>query len=206
MKNLFLFFDIETNGLPKSYKASPEDLDNWPRITQLAFRLVEADINVLDGKLTACQTHAEFCELIKPTDWEIPKEKFWIDNGYSTEKSMEDGIDIKDALQAFIHARLAAKYAVAHNINFDAPIIRSELIRHDLSVEFTAKKICTMMSSTKYCGLFSDKSSKFKRPKLEELHMKLFNSNFEGAHDALADIQATERCFFELVNRNVITL
>jgi hypothetical protein len=33
---------------------------------------------------------------------------------------------------------------------------------------------------------------------LSELHTKLFGKDFEGAHDAFADIDATEKCFWEL--------
>jgi DNA polymerase III subunit epsilon len=33
---MYLFFDIETTGLPGARNASIKDLDNWPRIVQLA--------------------------------------------------------------------------------------------------------------------------------------------------------------------------
>ena len=38
----------------------------------------------------------------------------------------------------------------------------------------------------------------FKFPKLSELHIKLFLEDFINAHNAVADIHATKRCFFEL--------
>jgi hypothetical protein len=39
-----------------------------------------------------------------------------------------------------------------------------------------------------------------------ELHWKLFGADFEGAHDALADITATVKCLFELVRLGVIPI
>jgi DNA polymerase-3 subunit alpha len=41
----------------------------------------------------------------------------------------------------------------------------------------------------------------YKRPKLWELHKKLFNEYFIGAHDAMTDVEATLRCTIEL-NKN----
>jgi hypothetical protein len=36
---MYLFFDTETTGLPKSWKAPVTDVNNWPRLVQLAFLL-----------------------------------------------------------------------------------------------------------------------------------------------------------------------
>ncbi|MCJ8276491.1 MAG: hypothetical protein MJK18_06600, partial [Bdellovibrionales bacterium] len=37
----YLFFDTETTGLPKSYKAPYTDLENWPRVVQLSWLVTE---------------------------------------------------------------------------------------------------------------------------------------------------------------------
>jgi hypothetical protein len=42
-------------------------------------------------------------------------------------------------------------------------------------------------------------SSWYKRPKLWELHKKLFDKYFVWAHDAMTDVEATLNCFIELV-------
>ncbi|MDR2775998.1 MAG: 3'-5' exonuclease, partial [Tannerella sp.] len=34
---MYLFFDTETTGLPKNWKAPVTNVDNWPRLVQLAF-------------------------------------------------------------------------------------------------------------------------------------------------------------------------
>jgi hypothetical protein len=36
-----------------------------------------------------------------------------------------------------------------------------------------------------------------------ELHQKLFECGFEDAHDAMADITATARCFWEMMRRGL---
>ena len=41
-------------------------------------------------------------------------------------------------------------------------------------------------------------------PKLQELHRKLFGCDFDNAHDALSDIRATEKCFWEMRKRKLI--
>ena len=46
----------------------------------------------------------------------------------------------------------------------------------------------------------------FKYPSLNELHNWLFGCSFEGAHDALDDVKATAKCFFELKRKKLITI
>lgn len=191
---MYFFFDTETNGLPKNWGASAEDVDNWPRVTQLCFAVFDKD-----GQLK----HS-FNSYIIPDGWTIPNEKFFIDNGMTDERCREQGIPIADAMEQFIAHRLENDHTIAHNIAFDGKIMRAEMFRLNRKEEFTAKKTCTMKASTNYCALTGPRG--YKWPKLEELHMKLFGCKFEGAHDAMNDVMATAKCFFELKRRGVITL
>lgn len=34
---MYLFFDTETTGLPRDYNAPTSDVDNWPRVVQIAW-------------------------------------------------------------------------------------------------------------------------------------------------------------------------
>ena len=36
---MYLFFDTETTGLPKNWKAPVTDIDNWPRMIQIGWLL-----------------------------------------------------------------------------------------------------------------------------------------------------------------------
>ena len=49
------------------------------------------------------------------------------------------------------------------------------------------------------------RGGKFKLPTLTELHQYLFNKPFAEAHNATADVEATTRCFFELIRTEVFT-
>jgi len=188
---MYIFFDTETNGLPKNWKGSLTDVNNWPRVIQLAFIVTDENFN---------ETF-RFCELIKPNNWIIPNEKFWIDNGYSTEINLEKGIDMFDALDIFIYYLNKCEYMFAHNMKFDYPILICEMIRYNIKASKKLNKICTMEGSTSFCNL-----PRNKWPKLEELHEILFGEKFDNAHDALADVSATVRCAKKLVELNVIEI
>ncbi|RYY90346.1 MAG: 3'-5' exonuclease, partial [Chitinophagaceae bacterium] len=59
---MYLFFDTETTGLPRNWKAPVTDLANWPRMVQLAWLLYDNK-----GTLVA-QSDA----IIKPEGFRIP--------------------------------------------------------------------------------------------------------------------------------------
>jgi DNA polymerase III subunit alpha len=50
-----------------------------------------------------------------------------------------------------------------------------------------------------------DKMKKQKFPTLSELYLALFGEAFAEAHNATADVEATTRCFFELIRTNTFT-
>mgnify|MGYP000209284389 CR=1 FL=1 len=59
---MYLIFDTETTGLPKNYNAPLEDLDNWPRLVQLAWQ-----VHANDGSLISDKNY-----IIKPEGYTIP--------------------------------------------------------------------------------------------------------------------------------------
>ena len=44
----------------------------------------------------------------------------------------------------------------------------------------------------------------YKWPKLDELYSALFNKSFEGQHNAINDVRATYKCYFEMKKRGLI--
>jgi DNA polymerase-3 subunit epsilon len=190
---MILFFDTETTGLPKNWKAPVTDLDNWPRLVQLAYLVYDFDGNLIHS----CN------EIIKPNGFTIPTESSKV-HGITTDIANQRGSNIAEVFELFsIHLR-RAKVIVAHNMAYDEKIIGSELIRLGLDNILDSKeKICTMISTVDLCKI--DGPYGYKWPKLEELHRFLFNHDFEGAHDALADIQATAKCFWELTQKGYFT-
>lgn len=189
---MFLFFDTETTGLPKNWNAPVNNLSNWPRMVQVAWILSDDNGN--------CVEKESF--IIKPENYSIPLEASKI-HRISTEKAISEGKDLQEVLVKFNTLLKQTNAVVAHNISFDEKIIGAELIRKKIKNNFESiPKLCTMKASTNYCkipGYYG-----YKWPKLSELHIKLFGSDFEEAHDALVDIEATERCFWEMRKFNLI--
>ncbi|RLC36060.1 hypothetical protein DRH27_05815, partial [Candidatus Falkowbacteria bacterium] len=141
-------------------------------------------------------------KIIKPEGFVIPERAAAV-HGISTERAQDEGVLLNPVLKEFKKAVDEAKIIVAHNINFDEMIMGAELLRKKYENKlFDRPKICTMQSSTDYCQIESGFG--YKWPKLIELHYKLFDEGFENAHDALADVRACARCFFELMKRGVI--
>lgn len=46
-------------------------------------------------------------------------------------------------------------------------------------------------------------SQPYEYPNLNEFYFQLFNKHFDNQHDAMADIQATHDCYYELNAKNV---
>lgn len=192
---MFLFLDTETTGLPKSWRAPLSDLDNWPRLVQLAWLMVDKEGRELGG-----QNY-----IIKPDGFTIPKEASRV-HGISTRRALSEGIELSKALRDFNEAVNSSGIIIAHNISFDEKIVGAELMRNRIAHGlFEKPKICTMRSSIDYCALPPVNGGiNYKFPKLIELYNCLFNQDFANAHDALADVRATARCFFELKKRGVL--
>lgn len=183
---MYLFFDTETTGLPKNWSAPVTDLDNWPRLVQLAWLLY-------DGKNQEIKSADR---IIIPEGFIIPTEASNV-HGISTKRAHEEGIELTDALNEFSSALEEANFLIAHNISFDEKIAGAEFIRKNISGKLdTIPKICTMKTTTNICKIPGRYG--YKWPNLTELHEHLFNTGFDGAHDALTDVKACADCFFEL--------
>lgn len=193
---MYLVFDTETTGFAKrKTNKDPNDFSHFPHVIQLAFIRLDENFNEIET----------YNELIKPDNWEIPVEKFWIDHGYNTKESQRIGVPMPEALKHFCNAIDNSKILIAHNMKFDHPIIGAEMMRYKTKPENkNTEKICTMMSTIKFCNIPNKNRGGLKFPKLDELHVKLFGVSFDGAHDALEDVRATVRCFVELKKLKVL--
>ena len=188
----YLFFDTETTGTPLNYKAPSSDTRNWPRLVQLGWILMtENGEKISKGNY-----------IIKPDGFTIPAEATKI-HRITTKMALELGYDLSYVIDKFLQDFNKAKYIVGHNIDFDKKIIGAELIRLSKPDIMNSKQaFCTMKSSTDFCkipGYYG-----YKYPKLQELYHKLFGRDFEEAHNAASDIEATQQCFWELRRRKLI--
>lgn len=190
----YLFFDTETNGLPKQYNDHVSNVENWPRMLQVAYALYEDDQKILERSF-----------FIKPDGFVIDEEAAKI-HGFTEELLQEKGLYIEDVLTIMYGHILKADILVAHNITFDKAIVGSEFIRNKMSQGYDQIKekemICTMKTTTKFCNIPGKFGPKW--PKLEELHQKLFGVGIEGAHDAMVDVNALAKCFIQLKKIEVL--
>ena len=122
---------------------------------------------------------------------------------------VKDAPFIEDVIEEIISYINEPDITIWHNIEYDEDMVKLELRRLEQEYKYQPKQvICTMNSSIYHCKLPKKLSTSpwFKRPKLWELHKQLFWEYFVWAHDAMVDVEATLKCFVELVNQNVIKI
>lgn len=193
---MYLIFDTETTGLPRDWKAPVSDTDNWPRVVQIAWQVHDEWGNVIE--------HQDY--LIQPDNFDIPFDSERI-HGISTELAMENGVPIQDVIHLFNEALEKVKFIVGQNVRFDINVWGCELYRYDADkslLDYPVLDTCTE-TTAEMCKLPGGRGGKFKLPTLTELHDQLFGEPFAEAHNATADVEATTRCFFELIRRGIFS-
>lgn len=191
---MYLIFDTETTGLPRNYNAPITDTDNWPRCIQIAWQLHDEM-----GRLVEHQDY-----LVKPEGFNIPYDAERI-HGISTELATEQGIGFDEMLAKFNEVLNKAKFIVGQNVGFDVNIMGCEFHRFGVAnrlAEMPVLDTCTEVTA-QLLQLPGGRGGRFKLPTLTELHSYLFGVPFNEAHNATADVEATTRCFLELVKREV---
>lgn len=192
----YIFFDTECNGLPFSNKLSVDDTSNWPRMIQLAWLVTDEHGNILKR-----QSH-----IIYPQGFIITNE---VENltGITTSRAKSEGVNLRTVLNEFMDDLVDAELVIGHNIDFDKHVLGCELYRERLDYDtlLNKKSVCTMQRSTNFCAIPNPNSyyGGYKWPKLEELYQKLFNTTLSNAHDALSDVEATRKCYFELKKQGI---
>ena len=191
---MYLIFDCETTGLPKNWRAPISDVDNWPRVIQIAWMLCDETDRTIESKV----------HLVQPDGFIIPPEVQRI-HGITTAHALSEGKKLTDVLDEFASSIEKSDILVAHNINFDEKVISAEYLRLNLNLPFPNKKrFCTMENTTELCKIPGPYG--YKWPTLAQLYQELFKSNFAGAHDAGADVAACAQCFFELKQRGMVSI
>lgn len=189
---MYLIFDTETTGLPKRWDAPITDTENWPRCIQIAWQLHDAMGNLVE--------HEDM--LVKPDGFNIPYEAEQI-HGISTALAEQDGVSLEETLELFKEALSKAKFVVGQNVDFDINIMGCEFHRLGIENNLSALPVldtCTE-ATAELCKIPGGRGGKFKLPTLTELHQHLFGEPFAEAHNATADVEATTRCFLELLRK-----
>ncbi|MBZ9630012.1 DNA polymerase III subunit alpha [Salegentibacter sp. LM13S] len=193
---MYLIFDTETTGLPKRWDAPLTDSDNWPRCIQIAWQLHDGMGNLIESQ----------DYLVKPEGFNIPYDAEKV-HGISTELAAEEGIPLSEMLEKFQEALTKTKFVVGQNVGFDLNIMGAEFHRkgmENMLQQLPVLDTCTEVTA-RMCEIPGGRGGKFKLPTLTELHEFLFDEPFGEAHNATADVEATTRCFLELVRQRVFT-
>jgi len=185
-------FDTETTGLPPWTRKvnadkinGPDGVDEWKgcRLVQLAWQVV------IEGR--ASVQPQPFNAIVKPVGYVIPPDSSAI-HGIMHEDALAKGQSLNDVLNyfEFVLDMYPEAVLVAHNIEFDEAVLRSEAIRAgrmSLAAKIEGmRKHCTMKTAVK--GTEDKRGRCRKWPKLFDLYRELFDCEAPGqAHDARYD-------------------
>lgn len=189
MTKTILVFDTEcTSLLPKIKNITKFNVKEFPHIVQISWVIYDLELKkIIKTKnfIVKCPIHIMNSQI----------------HGITDDISQEKGVDIGSALTEFVEDMSEIDLLVAHNFAFDTKIIEAELFRLDKNKEIKWKKTkpfyCMMMETIEYCQLEGKFYGSYKYPRLQELHVKLFNCEFQNAHNSLADVNATLKCYLK---------
>ena len=213
-------FDTETTGLPKTKILNDESLALWPHIVQFSYIIYDTELKKIIKTV-------DFVIKI-PESINISDEVSDI-HGITNFISQNSQYKIEDALSFFSNDYLnyGIDLIVGHNLGFDINMLKVELMREIGQITNTPNKrkfsqlleslndinpespespslYCTMQKSIELCNLkMTNKYGKnwLKFPKLNELHMKLFNSSPRNLHNSLNDVLICLRCYYMLEHK-----
>ena len=184
---MYLFLDTETTGV------TPQD-----RMVSICWALYDSD-----GEELMIKHH-----IIYPEEFDIPDHAVEI-HGITTEIARQRGIPLKDALTQ-LHDDIEEHeptHCIGHNVSFDIRIVKREYADTSVRENISPLPIfCTMRQTIHICRIPRSSGSRFKPPKLEELHKHLFGDSHGDAHDAKADVKACAKCFFRLLELRSISI
>lgn len=142
---------------------------------------------------------------IYPTKWPVPVNS----DGYvypMLSDSLADGFELKTVLDDI--CKLEFDTIVGHSISFDIANLLSDANKighYDfinkikgvwlIDTMELGKDVAKIKMPSKY-----GKRNLIKSPTLLELYQFLFKEPFDNAHNSLCDVQASKRCYEELVN------
>jgi len=125
----------------------------------------------------------------------------------TTERAKAEGVSLHKVLPQFNADVEKAVTIIAHNVDFDLPIVHTEFMRCKLETNLLQKQnFCTMKPReiVSWCKIPKANGYGYKWPTLNELYIQLFQEEFTGSHNAGADVEACAKCFFELRKRGII--
>lgn len=194
---LILVFDTETTDL-LDFKLDLLHEDQKARVCQLGAALVDSETREVVDQMEC---------LIKPDGWDEIAPAAFEAHGITIERCEAEGIPMAEALSRFNEMKARAHVRVAFNLNFDKRMMAREAALHGIEHNSEGlESFCAMLNCVKIVNLPpTDKMlaagiRKPKTPNLTEAYTHFFGEGFDGAHSALADVLATVRVYFAILD------
>src|SRR6056297_1486207 len=196
-----LFFDTETSDFIKKALSADDPNQAWTVQIGAILATREGEIDKMNALIQANgRSMNYYAQQV---------------HGITVEKADAEGMPELEAAEQFGLMLRQADLVVCHNYDFDWKYVYQLMERNIDNLSDEARSAfyldlpgyCTMKDKkiVTFCDL-KNKAGRPKWPKLVELHEILFGECFDDAHDAFADISATAKCFFELVDRKLVVL
>jgi DNA polymerase III epsilon subunit-like protein len=183
----YLVFDTETTGLVQ-WGASPID----PRHC----KLVQLGCILFDTNHYEIATLKTIVIPLAPIGAKAEET-----HGISMEVAKEYGVSNENALEIFCDFVDIADVVVAHNMSFDALVMRHAAHNAKMKGDiFEGKELrCTKEATTSILRLPKPNGKKgYKWPSLQECMTYFFKEDIQGAHDAMVDVRACARVYQSL--------
>lgn len=191
---LALVVDVESTGFYRSTLPPTDPSQPW--IVQLAWAMVA------DGRIVEASSM-----LVNPPV-PIPPQSTAI-HGITDEMVNAHGYATAAALDAFYSKLAQVEAFVAHNSDFDAPILAScasrlglDYIAAELRSKRDAGNLRCTMRENEHVVRAKSHGGRSKFPKLSETYQHYFGRDFHGAHDALYDVLACAEVWIAMERRN----
>lgn len=191
----YLVIDTETSGL--SNFSLPAEHPDQPHLAELV--------------MSPCDQFFErICDvehfLIQPDGWTMEDGAIHV-TGLTDAKLYAEGVHVRHALDRYTYWLDRGVIVVAHNVQFDAKIMRGELRRAGLNDRFMiTKTICTMRAMTDICQLMPKGNRRgYKWPTLKEAVQFVTKAAHVGlAHTARNDVlDCTTLALYLLTNNRL---
>lgn len=191
----YIIVDLETTGKIKKKNAHYyHDNEKFPEIVQLGWLLLNRNLELIEEN-----------EVLVKQEKKIPKQATLI-HGITNKMTIENGIEIKEALSLIKHKISGCQVFVSHNNEFNYDVLLSSFHRHKVEMFTNKLKLYdTMIESINLCQLDRyDDNLGFKYPTLSELFKRCFYpevkylNGFSTKHNALADAKITAACFIAM--------
>ena len=121
-------------------------------------------------------------------------------HGIDINKIKAEGIDFREVINELVTNLSECKYVVGHNLQYDLTTILNDIRSYGINiVDDNNNPILNIFKNIESKDTMQMNGSKIK---LEVLYEKLFGHKFDGAHDALNDVEATKKIYYKLLNKN----